>query len=813
MPKVTVMSLPEESIQMLDLPKTRKNIKPTFRVAWRNLAVRIKLFAGDFDTRNVLVTSLLAFLLGRVVIMSEMSPFGLAFFAAAAPYLQKKAYFCGAAAILGLVSSGQYIECAIYFFSVFAYFKTAEKLSKTHNKLLAVPLLMFCAVLASGFVMMFAAWEVATLYTALLVIFNAAICMISAFLFSYSMPLLVTEKKSNAQSFANENFICMLLLLAIALSGLSGLRLFSASVGGIAGSLLILSVAFCGNMGSGGTAGTLVGLTIGLTSGQAFAIGLYALSGVLAGCFRTLNKYSALLGYLFGNIIIVLYFGRVETAGQYICEAALAGLVFLFIPRRYLTLWQERLKENGDSFSDEQVQGAVQKLENIAVMFSGLGGAGGSVSDEAKIRLREEEVARALSSIGEKVCQECTNRSKCWEDEFYSTSQAMMDMLEIAEKGKLTSRTLPRYFNETCIKKSELMGTVHLVVEYNQTQGYWRKKMLTERQLVSEQMKATAQIIKNLAREINKEPLVNKPTSAKLKEKAALLDCQLDKVMITGKGAATIVEITKQPCSGRRECVNTVLPLAAGLLREKMMIKSRCGTVGNHKPCKLTMHAAKNFSIATAVASSAKVEGAVNGDNCAVLPLSGGKVALLLSDGMGSGSEAAAQSNSAIRFLKEMLELGFAVDVAVETVNAMLLLKSPEEKFATLDMLIIDLYSAEGEFLKIGAAPSYVKRVREVGVLKGNSLPIGILNNIEIDPIKVKLAAGDIIVMVSDGIADALPASVDKELWLSNILRRMPEDTPKTVAGRILDEAKRSLGGKDRDDMTVLCIKLDQKVN
>jgi stage II sporulation protein E len=642
-----------------------------------------------------------------------------------------------------------------------------------------------------------------------MIMFEAAICLISAYLFSYSMPLLVRAEKK-PWLVTNESFICVILLLSIAISGFSGAKIFSSSISGVMGSLLILSVAFCGNMGSGGAAGVIIGLTMGLSGGQAFPMALYALSGVLAGCFRTLSKYAVTLGYLLGSIIIVLYFGRTETAAEYISEAALAGVIFLLIPKKYLALWRERIIAR-DSGGDEQLKEAVNKLYNISQMFNDLGGVGINISEDAKLRLREEEIARALSQVGEKVCQECTERSTCWEDNFYNTSQSLLDMLELAERNRLLAQSLPRYIKESCIKKTELMGTVKLVADYNETQGFWRKKMFKERQLVSEQIKAAAQIIKNLAQEISKEPQVNKPMAAKLQEKAASLDCQLDKVLIKGKGGTTVVEITKQPCNGRRECVNTVLPLAAGLLREKMVVRSKCGTARDRKPCKITMQAAKNYTVATAVASAAKAEGAVNGDNSAVLPLSGGKLALLLSDGMGSGCEAAGESSSAIKFLRKMLEMGFAIDVAVETVNAMLLLKSPEEKFATLDMLIVDLYSAEGEFLKIGAAPSYVKRVREVGVLKRNSLPIGILNNIEIDPIKVQLAAGDIIVMISDGIADAPSTSVDKELWLSNILRCMPETNPKDIAERVLAEAKRAAGGKDQDDMTVLCVKLDQK--
>jgi stage II sporulation protein E len=133
MPKVTVMSLPEESVQMLGLPKATKRIIPTYRVVWKNVVGKLERLAGDFCTRDVLIVSLLAFLLSRVVIMGEISPFGLAFFAAAAPYLRKRALICGAAAILGLASSGQYLECGMCFFAVFAYLRLAERLSSSEQ--------------------------------------------------------------------------------------------------------------------------------------------------------------------------------------------------------------------------------------------------------------------------------------------------------------------------------------------------------------------------------------------------------------------------------------------------------------------------------------------------------------------------------------------------------------------------------------------------------------------------------------------------------------------------------------------------------
>jgi hypothetical protein len=163
------------------------------------------------------------------------------------------------------------------------------------------------------------------------------------------------------------------------------------------------------------------------------------------------------------------------------------------------------------------------------------------------------------------------------------------------------------------------------------------------------------------------------------------------------------------------------------------------------------------YLVATGWASAAKEK--VSGDTAAVLPLPGGRVALVLSDGMGTGSRAAGDSAATVWFLERLLTAGFAVDVAVKTVNSLLLLKLPEESFTTVDMTVIDTAAGEAEFLKVGAAPSFVKRVREVATVKAASLPVGIMQQVEIEPVRWLLAAGDIIVMVSDGVVECRAAA------------------------------------------------------
>jgi stage II sporulation protein E len=84
------------------------------------------------------------------------------------------------------------------------------------------------------------------------------------------------------------------------------------------------------------------------------------------------------------------------------------------------------------------------------------------------------------------------------------------------------------------------------------------------------------------------------------------------------------------------------------------------------------------------------------------------------------------ESQAAVRLLENLLNSGFDRDVTLRTINSVLQLKSSTDTFATLDMLMIDLFTAEVDFIKVGSAPSFIRRGRRVGVVTSNSLPIGI---------------------------------------------------------------------------------------
>lgn len=207
----------------------------------------------------------------------------------------------------------------------------------------------------------------------------------------------------------------------------------------------------------------------------------------------------------------------------------------------------------------------------------------------------------------------------------------------------------------------------------------------------------------------------------------------------------------------------------------------------------------------------AKGGGSLSGDTCSHVELGGGKTALLLSDGMGSGDRASMESRATVGMLEKMMRAGFDRTFAVRTINSVLLLRSTEEMFATLDLAVVDQFSGELEFLKVGSSPTFIKRGRDVEIVRSDSLPIGILSEIHLRANTRHLAAGEVLVMMTDGILDALPDRADKEEWIARLLRRVESTEPKELVRLLVDRAKQVAEGVIDDDMTVIVARLEER--
>lgn len=207
------------------------------------------------------------------------------------------------------------------------------------------------------------------------------------------------------------------------------------------------------------------------------------------------------------------------------------------------------------------------------------------------------------------------------------------------------------------------------------------------------------------------------------------------------------------------------------------------------------------------MAKMAKRGSAVCGDSVVARELADGRLMVVLSDGMGAGTRAAVESKATVSLLERLLMSGFDRETAVRTVNSVLLLRTSEEMFATVDLLLVDLGSGRAEFIKIGAMPTFVRRGDTVSVVKSEALPIGILSQIHVECVERFLVNGDLLVMTTDGLFSGPRQGVNGEGWVGGFLAKYRSASPKEIAERLV---QRCLGQQDEpdDDVTVVVIRL-----
>ncbi len=120
------------------------------------------------------------------------------------------------------------------------------------------------------------------------------------------------------------------------------------------------------------------------------------------------------------------------------------------------------------------------------------------------------------------------------------------------------------------------------------------------------------------------------------------------------------------------------------------------------------------------------------------------------------------------------------------------------------------MYTAKTTFMKIGSTPSFIKRGSEVIMITANNLPVGILQEIDVDLIRVQLQPGDTLIMMTDGIYDAPGHAVNKEMWMKRVIQEIQVDQPQEIAEQLLEKVVRHHDGQIMDDMTVVVAKIEK---
>lgn len=211
---------------------------------------------------------------------------------------------------------------------------------------------------------------------------------------------------------------------------------------------------------------------------------------------------------------------------------------------------------------------------------------------------------------------------------------------------------------------------------------------------------------------------------------------------------------------------------------------------------RLPGQAARRCRCRVQVSARSRSKQAADGDRVAAFSAPGGKFYVLLCDGMGTGSEAAAESRETAGLVRQMLRSGLSPGAALGSVNSQLALTG-RGGAVTIDLAELHPDTGRVFLYKWGAQPSWLIRRRK-GTAVGAAGPppgLGVTQGRE-SVSRIHLFPGDTLLLLSDGIATASAPA-----WA-----RIARDTPPgDLAAQILRTDAQP------DDATAVVIRLKRK--
>lgn len=344
---------------------------------------------------------------------------------------------------------------------------------------------------------------------------------------------------------------------------------------------------------------------------------------------------------------------------------------------------------------------------------------------------------------------------------------------------------------ESCVAEGEVVNKI------------WQNKFDESRNIMSGQLGQISKIIEEYSHEVYDFVRISSEEEENIRHKLKSKKVHVDKIVgIENKRNKKEYLITAKCAKGVTVGTREMAEAISEVFGKKYMPSRNCRKVLSNEFTTTTYVEEANFYVLHGAARKARGESGISGDNYSLKELENGQVLMGISDGMGYGTSACLESETVIELLEQLLDSGFNGDMALKMINSVMIMNSEDEHPATLDYGVIDLHSGICDLVKIGAATTFVKRGKWVETIKSTTMPLGMFSDVDYDSTSKKLYDGDMVIMVSDGVIDALE-SEDKDSRLVDIIKNINSSTPKEIADAILNSVA-SDKSKLTDDMTVL---------
>ncbi len=743
--------------------------------------------------------TLIALLIPRATVYGGLAPFGVSIAACVCGGASVPVYISAAVGYLlsaHIVMPLRYITAIAIVAGVRWVFGGVRKVTE---HVLFVPFLAAGATFVSGVAInMMNGFQLGVLLSELC---ESLLAGGAAYFFHYAVKTVKGERGPRFLTLPEQS--SLVISLAVLLMAVNAVEISGISIGRILTVLFVLLAAKAGGQQGGMLVGVVLGSAAALSDpSHAYFAASYAFGGLLGGLFSRYGRAASAMVFVLTDVLVLLSTGEQSTVVIGVYEVLASSLLFLILPRsveRAVNAVFSRAQsvpavEGLRRSVDMRLTYASQTMTEIAETVDAV--------SEKLAAMNAPTLKEVYAGVCEGLCNGCRRREVCWKEQFADSMSAFRHMGQaLRERGMITAADVEPTFWSDCHHREELLSMMN--------SGYARfimkenafRRLTDIRSIVTDQFEGMASLLSDLSEDLNHLERTDEQATLRIKQICARYKMPITQaVCLIGRRNRITAQLLLEG--------ENVPPEGARFYKE---IADACGcTFGAPEVSKtayltrIRLTQAPKYTLHFGSAQlNCKTE-TLCGDSFEHFHDHDGRYCVVLSDGMGTGGRAAVDGAMTAALAGRMLQAGFHYDSILRIINSSLIVKSGDESLSTLDAVRIDPFTGAVQGLKAGAAPSFVYSSGRLTKIAASSLPIGILKEITCEEYDEHLGEGDVLVMISDGVAEG-----DME-WLEELICRLASrgTDEKTMASEIVFTARERQDSERGDDTTALVIRV-----
>lgn len=528
----------------------------------------------------------------------------------------------------------------------------------------------------------------------------------------------------------------------------------------------------------------------------------------LTACIFT--QKSKFLSAVFSMLCDIVFLSVFKLYGSFYYLDTLYGIIptciYLFLPSKLFY----SLKSQAESLDElyltrftinRQRLAISQKLYELAGVFSEM--KQGFENLHRETDSGDELFSKMADEIIMNVCESCPSFEVC-KNKRLPNVEELKDIISVGvAKGRISLIDLTKKFVSECGYVNSVIFEVNSLITKYREKVKEAEEIAGGKELITMQTSGVAGVLKNLALDFSKVASFDENIEKTLADALHKQGVVFKEIMLLKNDFSAEVTLTFDTDALN---VKTIEKITSQTLGVKMSVVMR--TSLSLTTCSITLRPSPVLDAAFGLASTKKFGSDKSGDTHSLVKIDEGKFMVCLSDGMGSGSVANKTSGTAISLIESFYKAGIDGDSVLGIVNKILAIGT-DESFSAMDILSVNLFNLSCDFIKIGSPSSYVITEQSIRIVDGNSLPLGILDDLKPTSLSVPLDEGTTVLMVTDGISDAFGSSTD----VINYLKGLKSLNPQKLADDVLNYALSQENGRARDDMTAVCVRIFKKVS